>query len=86
LSTHLLGWCCARIKCSCLRSRVTRDRTIQTAKVIDELILPAKDMREAERRGESLGSTEEEAASYDALDATNRDAMPVSCLGILVTW
>ncbi len=40
---------------------------IETAQVIEELIALAKQIREAERRGEKLGLTEDEIAFYDAL-------------------
>ena len=42
--------------------------------MIEELVGIAKDMREAEQRGEKLGLTEEEAALYDAL-GTNDSAV-----------
>lgn len=45
-----------------------QNRTIEAAQVIEELIQLAKDMREAELRGESLGLTEDELAFYDALE------------------
>ena len=41
--------------------------SIETAQVIEELIALAKELREAERRGEELGLTEDEVAFYDAL-------------------
>ncbi len=44
-----------------------RNRAIETAQVIEELIQLAKDMRDAQRRGEDLKLTEDEAAFYDAL-------------------
>ena len=44
-----------------------QNRSIETAKVIEELIGLAKDLREASQRGEKLGLTEEELAFYDAL-------------------
>jgi type I restriction enzyme, R subunit len=44
-----------------------QNRAIETAKVIEELIQLAKDMRKAEERGEELGLTEDEVAFYDAL-------------------
>lgn len=43
------------------------NRAIETIQVIDELIKIAKDMREAGKRGEKLGLTEDEVAFYDAL-------------------
>ncbi|NPV81813.1 MAG: type I restriction endonuclease subunit R [Firmicutes bacterium] len=43
------------------------NRAIETAQVIEELIALAREMREAGRRGEKLGLTEDEVAFYDAL-------------------
>jgi len=48
-----------------------QNRAIETAQVIEELIALAKDLREADRRGEQLGLTEEETAFYDALEAND---------------
>jgi len=48
-----------------------QNRTIEAAQVIEELIALARDMREANRRGEQLGLTEEEVAFYDALAAND---------------
>ncbi|CDM66726.1 Domain of unknown function (DUF3387) [Pyrinomonas methylaliphatogenes] len=45
-----------------------KNRAIQAAEVIEELIQLAKEIREADRRGEALGLTEEELAFYDALE------------------
>jgi type I restriction enzyme R subunit len=42
-------------------------RAIEAAQVIEELIQLAKEMREADRRGEQLGLSEDEVAFYDAL-------------------
>ena len=53
-----------------------QNRAIETAQVIEELIALAKDMREADARGESLGLTEDELAFYDALE-TNDSAVAV---------
>jgi len=47
-----------------------RNRAIETAQVIEELIAMAKDFKEAAGRGEKLGLTADELAFYDAL-ATN---------------
>lgn len=44
-----------------------QNRAIETAQVIEELIALAKDLREANQRGEKLGLTDEELAFYDAL-------------------
>ena len=53
-----------------------QNRAIEAAQVIEELIALAKDMREADRRGEELGLTEAEVAFYDALE-TNDSAVAV---------
>ena len=52
------------------------NRAIAAAQVIEELIAIAKEMREAQRRGEKLGLSEDEAAFYDAL-ASNESAVEV---------
>ncbi|MBI5235020.1 MAG: type I restriction endonuclease subunit R [Deltaproteobacteria bacterium] len=46
-------------------------RAIETAQVIEELIALAKDMREADKRGEQLGLSEDEVAFYDALEVND---------------
>ncbi len=51
-------------------------RAITTAQVIEELIELAREMREAQQRGEKLGLTDEELAFYDALE-TNDSAVAV---------
>jgi type I restriction enzyme R subunit len=56
--------------------RAYQNRAIETAQVIEELISLAKDMREANLRGETLGLNEEEIAFYDALE-TNDSAVKV---------
>lgn len=53
-----------------------QNRAIEAAQVIEELIGLAKQMREADRRGEALGLTEDELAFYDALE-TNDSAVKV---------
>jgi len=53
-----------------------QNRMIEAAQVIEELIALAKDMRESDARGESLGLSEEELAFYDALE-TNDSAVKV---------
>jgi type I restriction enzyme R subunit len=53
-----------------------QNRAIEAAQVIEELIGLARDMREAERRGETLGLNEDELAFYDALE-TNDSAVKV---------
>ena len=56
--------------------RQYQNRAIEAAQVIEELIALAKQMREADRRGEDLGFSEEELAFYDALE-TNDSAVKV---------
>ncbi|MFQ5641093.1 MAG: type I restriction endonuclease subunit R [bacterium] len=51
--------------------RKYQSRTIETAAIIEELIGLAKDMREAHKRGEELGLTEDEIAFYDALEVND---------------
>jgi len=53
-----------------------QNRAVEAAQVIEELIALAREMREADRRGEDLGLTEEELAFYDALE-TNDSAVKV---------
>jgi len=53
-----------------------RNRSVEAAQVIEELIGLARDMRAADARGEELGLTEEELAFYDALE-TNDSAVAV---------
>ncbi len=53
-----------------------QNRAIETAQVIEELIALAKEVREAGKRGEKLGLTEDEVAFYDALE-TNDSAVAV---------
>ncbi len=48
-----------------------QNRAIEAAEVIEELISLAREMREADRRGEALGLSEEELAFYDALETSN---------------
>lgn len=48
-----------------------QNRAIETAQVIEELIALAKDLREADVRGEELGLTEDEIAFYDALEVND---------------
>ena len=52
------------------------NRAIEAAQVIEELIQLAKDMREANARGEQLGLTDDELAFYDALE-TNDSAVAI---------
>jgi phage repressor protein C with HTH and peptisase S24 domain len=53
-----------------------QNRAIEAAQVIEELIALAKELREADRRGEELGLNEAEVAFYDALE-TNDSAVAV---------
>jgi type I restriction enzyme R subunit len=53
-----------------------QNRAIEAAQVIEELIELAKQMREANARGEKLGLTDDEVAFYDALE-TNDSAVKV---------
>lgn len=48
-----------------------KNRAIEAAQVIEELIELAREMREADQRGEELGLTEDELAFYDALEAND---------------
>ena len=56
--------------------RKYQNRAIEAAVVIEELIGLAKEMREAESRGQHLGLSEDELAFYDALE-TNDSAVSV---------
>ena len=53
-----------------------QNRAIEAAQVIEELIQLARDLREANARGEALGLSEDELAFYDALE-TNDSAVRV---------
>jgi type I restriction enzyme, R subunit len=48
-----------------------QNRAIEAAQVIEELIALAKDLRDADKRGEELGLSEDEVAFYDALGAND---------------
>ena len=52
------------------------NRAVEAGQVIYELIQLARDMREANARGEALGLSEDELAFYDALE-TNDSAVQV---------
>ena len=52
------------------------NRAVEAAQVIEELILLAREVREADARGEALGLSEDELAFYDALE-TNDSAVQV---------
>ncbi len=56
--------------------RKYQNRALEAAQVIEELIALAKEMRQADARGESLGLSEDELAFYDALE-TNDSAVKV---------
>ncbi|HUF08541.1 MAG TPA: type I restriction endonuclease subunit R [Rhodothermales bacterium] len=56
--------------------RKYQNRAIEAAQVIEELIQMAKDIRQADARGEELGLTPDEVAFYDALE-TNDSAVQV---------
>ncbi len=51
--------------------RSYQNRAVTTAQIIEELIAMAKDLHEADRRGEALGLTPEEIAFYDALEVND---------------
>ena len=51
--------------------RKYQNRTIEAAQVIEELIQLARDMREANKRGDDLGLSEDETAFYDALEVND---------------
>ena len=53
-----------------------QNRAIEAAQVIEELIQLARELREADARGEKLGLSEDELAFYDALE-TNDSAVQV---------
>ena len=48
-----------------------QNRAIEAAQVIEELIQLAREMREANARGDALGLSEDELAFYDALEAND---------------
>ncbi|MEZ6231850.1 MAG: HsdR family type I site-specific deoxyribonuclease [Candidatus Brocadiaceae bacterium] len=51
--------------------RKYQNRAIEAAQVIEELIKLAKEMRDAQQRGENLGMTDDEIAFYDALEVND---------------
>ncbi|MDE0497023.1 MAG: type I restriction endonuclease subunit R [Acidimicrobiaceae bacterium] len=53
-----------------------QNRGIEAAQIIEELIELARELREADERGEQLGLTDDEMAFYDALE-TNDSAVAV---------
>ena len=48
-----------------------QNRTVEAAQVIEELIQLARELREANARGEELGLSDDELAFYDALEAND---------------
>jgi len=48
-----------------------QNRAIEAAEVIEELIKLAREMREAQKRGENLGLNDDEIAFYDALEVND---------------
>ncbi|HEY1067443.1 MAG TPA: type I restriction endonuclease subunit R, partial [Pirellulales bacterium] len=56
-----------------LEKSITRyqNRAIETAAVIEELIELAREMRDAQKRGDQLGLTDDEVAFYDALEVND---------------
>ena len=51
--------------------RKYQNRAIETAQVIEELIRLAKEMRDAQKRGETLGLNDDEVAFYDAFEVND---------------
>lgn len=51
--------------------RAYQNRAIEAAQVIEELIQLAKEMREADGKGEALGLTDDEVAFYEALEVND---------------
>lgn len=51
--------------------RQYQNRAIETAQVIEELIALAKEIREADKRGDELGLSTDEIAFYDALEVND---------------
>lgn len=56
--------------------RLYQNRTVEIVHVIEELIKIAKELRNANQRGENLGLTKDEVAFYDALE-TNDSAVEI---------
>ena len=66
-----------------------QNRAVETAQVIEELIQLAREMREADVRGEKLGLTEDELAFYDALetnDSASRCSATKPCAPLPGNW
>ncbi len=51
--------------------RAYQNRSLESAQVIGQLIALAKELREAHKRGESLGLSDDEIAFYDALEVND---------------
>ncbi len=51
--------------------RKYQNRAIETAQIIEEMIQLAKEIREADKRGEELGLNSDEVAFYDALEVND---------------
>jgi len=51
--------------------RKYQNRAVEAAQVIEELIELAKEMRQAQKRGENLGMSDDEVAFYDALEVND---------------
>ena len=49
-----------------------QNRAVEAAQVIEELIQLAREMREANARGDDLGLSEDELAFYDALETNDQ--------------
>lgn len=63
----------ARVFSEMLEQAVRRyqNRAIETAAIIEELIQLARDIKEADKRGEELGLNSDEVAFYDALEVND---------------
>ena len=51
--------------------RAYQNRAVEASQVIEELIEIAKEMRQAQERGENLGLSDDELAFYDALEVND---------------
>ena len=51
--------------------RTYQNRTVEAAQVVEELIEIAKEIRQAQDRGEELGLSDDELAFYDALEVND---------------
>ncbi len=66
----------AKIPCYFFAAPKYQNRALEAAEIIDELVKLAKEMREARKRGDDLGLSDDEIAFYDALE-TNDSAVKV---------